>query len=78
MNGLRHEIHVEVRLLQSANLEAVTVLAQQVEERNLTLQGLKKGRVMGRAWKAENLGYASFSAALLKAQHHPRAVSDRK
>ncbi|KAL5552031.1 hypothetical protein UlMin_002207 [Ulmus minor] len=44
MNGLREEICVELRLLRLGDLEASMVMAQQIEERNPTLEKLKKGR----------------------------------
>ena len=47
MNRLREEIRVELRLLQPGDLEASMVMAQQIEERNLTLEKLKKGRGVG-------------------------------
>ncbi|KAL5555888.1 hypothetical protein UlMin_038124 [Ulmus minor] len=64
MNGLREEIRVELRLLRPGDLEASMVTAQQIEERNLTLEKLKKGRGVGRPWRLDGLGRGSFSTGV--------------
>ncbi|KAL5564072.1 hypothetical protein UlMin_033819 [Ulmus minor] len=61
INRLREEIHVELRLLRPGDLEVIMVTAQQIEERNLRLEILRKGRGMGRPWRPNGLGWGSFS-----------------
>ncbi|KAL5552261.1 hypothetical protein UlMin_002437 [Ulmus minor] len=64
MNGLREEIRMELRLLRPGDLEVSMVTAQQIEERNLTLEKLKKGRGVGRPWRLDGLGRGSFSTGV--------------
>ena len=66
LNGIRKDIEIEIKMLRLMDLEAVMLLAQHCEERNTTIERLKKnGRYLGQAWRYDGVGRPNVAFGLV-------------